>query len=784
MILLGDWNTDFLSKRQATIPECKQLKALFKCLQFSQLIKDPTRITADSQSLIDLIATNNPQNIKDSGVISAGLSDHEMTFCMRKINWQKAPPQMKIFRNYAKYDRDDFCEDLKKIDFDCSMDNTDVNELWHSFKEKFTSVAERHAPTILKRVRGLNNCPWLNNSIKRQMRQRDFLLKKARKSGLQVDWTKYRSQRNRVNNLIKKEKENYNRRLIHENSRDVNSFWRTVKKIVPDKSKEASPTIKIDGVLSTNKSLIANAFNKFFVNTAASLCNSFAQAKTKVLACAFSTRANNSTFLFAQVSESTVLSEICRLKSGKAVGLDNIPPRLLKDAAGIICKPITAIINASLSQSKVLEDWKAAYVIPLYKKGKKGKTDNIDNYRPISILPVISKLLERTVHSQLVKYLQENHLLSPYQCGFRKQHSTTFAALSFADTIKRNIDQGLMTGAVFVDLRKAFDTIGHSLLLKKLSSIGIKGKELKWFEDYLKDRTQTVGVGGVSSDPLSITSGVPQGSILGPLLFVLHVNDLPHSIRHCNVLMYADDTVLFCAGQNTSVIQETLNQDLSNISAWLQDNSLFLNTTKTETMLFGTHAKLAKFKDFNININGLSIKRVYEFMYLGVIFDDTISWTSHIKYIVSRAGKRLGMLSRLRRNLTVHAANTLYLSFIRPIFDYCDSVWNCCGSVNASTIDNFQRRASKIVTRTKDSNIALNNLKWPTLQLRRDKHVFNLVQKCISGNCPQFFKEYFHFNRARVTRQNKFLHLPKVRTETAKKSFYYNGCIIYNKFIT
>ena len=166
----------------------------------------------------------------------------------------------------------------------------------------------------------------------------------------------------------------------------------------------------------------------------------------------------------------------------------------------MVTKPFTAIINALLSQSKVPDNWKAAYVIPLFKKGRK---DNADNYCPISILPAISKLLERGVHTQLLSYLQENRLLSPFQCGFRKQHSTTFAALSFADTIRRNIDQGFMMGAVFVDLRKAFDTI-DSVLLRKLHFLGIKGKELNWFENYLSDGTQVVGVGGASSDPLHI----------------------------------------------------------------------------------------------------------------------------------------------------------------------------------------------------------------------------------------------------------------------------------------
>ena len=204
---------------------------------------------------------------------------------------------------------------------------------------------------------------------------------------------------------------------------------------------------------------------------------------------------------------------------GKAAGLDNIPPRLLKDTADIVATPLTIIINASLRQGRVPDDWKSARVIPLFKKGK---MENLDNYRPISIVPTASKLLERIVHKQVGDYLREHNILSPYQCGFRKHHSTEFAALSLADTIRRNIEQGRLTEAVFTDFLKAFDSIDHQLLLNKLSALGIENQEYAWFESYLHQRTQTVGYQGVFSEPEFITTGVLQGSILGPMLFVMY----------------------------------------------------------------------------------------------------------------------------------------------------------------------------------------------------------------------------------------------------------------------
>ena len=278
----------------------------------------------------------------------------------------------------------------------------------------------------------------------------------------------------------------------------------------------------------------------------------------------------------------------------------------------------------------------------------------------------------------------------------------------------------------------------------------------------------------MTSNPEGVSIGVPQGSILGPLLFILHVNDLPEAVSECSIVMYADDTVLFYSSSQVSTIEMKLNEELLKIERWLFSNSLFINVKKTEAMLFGTAPRLAREKSFNICIDGKQIERVHEFTYLGVVFDERLSWGSHVKKVISKAGKRVGMLGRLRDNLTTHSANVVYISLIRPILEYCDTLWGCCGEGNSQVLEALQKRAGRIVAKTSSSSPAMDILKWPALAERRREHVFQLVKKCIEGRCPQYFDGYFTFNNkihSRATRQRDLLHLPAVRTKSPRDRF-------------
>ena len=374
----------------------------------------------------------------------------------------------------------------------------------------------------------------------------------------------------------------------------LTNFGQPSKKLFPTKStSEPGAAFRINGTETTDKSFIAKSFCSYFSNVATML-----KRKSFFLRDFIWSRPNGAHYLeqvserfsFRAVNETEIFKELKFLRRKKATGLDNFPPGLLKDVASVIVKPLAFVINLSLETGSVPAEWKVAKVIPLFKSGSSAE---IDNYRPISILPILSKILEKMVYKQLIFYLESNSLLSDYQFGFRSNRSTELAVTYFTDLIRKEADCGKATGAVFIDLSKAFDTVSHSVLLNKLSLYGIQDTELQWFTDYLFLRKQMVQYNGVLSEPSPVFTGVPQGSILGPLLFLIHFNDVHKPLQLSRIITYADDTVIFTSASDFDAIQSSLSEDINRLSSWFRENTLIINLKKgkTEVMLFGTAIK-------------------------------------------------------------------------------------------------------------------------------------------------------------------------------------------------
>ena len=376
-----------------------------------------------------------------------------------------------------------------------------------------------------------------------------------------------------------------------------------------------------------------------------------------------------SSFCLSPVSGQFVRKQLLSLNTKKAVGLDDISSLFLRDGAECIVAPIKHIINLSIITETVPAAFKEAKVKPLFKKGS---TLDPGNYRPVSILNVLSKLLERAVHSQLSEYLERRGLLFENQSGFRGGYSTDSCLIGLSDYIKGEISKGNMVGMVLIDLQKAFDTVDHVILKEKLSSIGVSSTA--WFESYLMGRKQCVDIGGTRSEFLPVTCGVPQGSILGPLLFLIYINDMSISLN-CRLSLYADDSALIFSHHDSDFIAGHLSTELSRCKRWLVDNRLSLHVGKTESLLFGSKRKLKGVGNFNVHCDGAPVERKFCVKYLGVMLDENINGNVHAGNLLKVCAGRLAFLYRNSSLLDTKCRQTLCATLIQPHIDYCCSSW-------------------------------------------------------------------------------------------------------------
>ena len=419
-------------------------------------------------------------------------------------------------------------------------------------------------------------------------------------------------------------------------------------------------------------------------------------------------------------------------KAKDAYGLDTHFLKLHKDM--LVC-PITHLINLSIKMAVVPSGWKVAIVSPIFKSGDK---TNISNYRPISILPVVSKVAEKWIAKLLNKHLNNGHpLLHPMQFGFRQYHSTETANCVFIETVKSLLDKTICVGAVFLDLKKAFDTVDHRTLLSKLTHFNFAENALDWFQSYLSNRRQSVSVGGTNSSYLECSAGVPQGSILGPVLFSVYINDLPNVCQTVHFQMYADDAVIFTPAKSTQEASSSLTSALENIQHWLLESGLLLNKKKTVAMMFTK--KPIKLERSNVFLGGMELDIVEEFKYLGVTLDPTLSFKKHIKLTANRIKFNLQNFKQIRSSMTITSAKMFLHSMIFSHIDYCITTWSLAGNTILKPIEMLFKQSIKILDQKPLSYHQCNILgKYNMLNFGNFIHFKNccLIYKVFHGLAP------------------------------------------------
>ena len=748
----------------------------------SQLVKHATRITPRSKTLIDIILTTNANMCKNTCVVHKSFSDHSLvhTTITSKVEMndgRKNDHVTKKFRSFKNFNVNDFANDLNNVNWSVN-DTQAVNEVWDSFLKKFTKVCDNHAP--IKTIRFKDNiCPWLDgrDDIFNKMHDRDYHHEKAVNGNNDNEhWTMYKRLRNEVNMMLKEAKRAYFTDEINDSAGDNKKMWSTLKKLLPNKKGNKSCTLPSTSMGDLH---LANEFNTHFVN----IGSTKDQASSKM---------NNGNkcstdakFTFSEISVNEILDEINSISCQKASGLDNVSVKLLKYGKEAIAPILCKIFNMSLVQGYFPDDLKAARVTPIYKNGDK---DNLCNYRPISILPVCSKILEKLVHKQLYDYVTCNNILYKGQSGFRKHHSTCSALHKTIDRWNTEIDNGNYVGALFIDLSKAFDMVNHQLLVQKLYSLGIQNNENCWFKSYLNKRTQCVSINNSISASQFISSGVPQGSILGPLLFLLFINDMPVDLKHSVVDMYADDTLIYVCDKDVNVIENRLNEDINILCKWLENNLMKANVNKTKFMLLGTPVKISHARKISISMNNNEIEHVTCFKYLGVQINANLKWNEQINSICRKVCKSIAVMRRIKpfvpRNSLITIYNTMFLSHI----DYAITVWCNCGDTNLNRLQKLQNMAMRIILNAPfrtHINDMLQTLGFMNIRDRITYATGCMMYKVRNEMTPSYLSDNFklvnevHSVNTRGSVNGQY-YISKCNTNYGQSTFYFKGSVLWN----
>lgn len=604
-------------------------------------------------------------------------------------------------------------------------------------------------------------------------------------------YDKFCKVRNKIQQDIKKIKSDYISDKIQESGNDSKKLWQQLKNLgYSGKSKENSKTVlKIEDELCFDGKKIATYFNTFFTTVASNLVSKLPYAP-KI----FNTDSYNfknyyrskgiteNSFSLTEVMEDYILEILNGLRANKSTGVDGLPARFIKDGAPILKGPITHIVNLSIRTSEVPAGLKEARVKPLHKKNNRLE---VGNYRPVSILNVISKVLERVVYDQLANYLISIDGIYNFQSGFRGNYSTDTCLVYLSDLLKTNISKGYYTGLVLLDLQKAFDTVDHQILCEKLKAMGVKSVE--WFYSYLTGRNQVVKIDEFYSEPCSITCGVPQGSILGPLLFLCYVNDMKISVS-CQLLLYADDSILVVSHKDANVIANTLGKELESCNNWMIDNKLSLHLGKTEAMIIGSKRKIKKVNNFTIICNGEVIKGVESVKYLGVHLDQCASGELQCQSVNQKINARLKFLYRQANCFNQNIKKTLCSALIQPHFDYtCSSWYSGVSSKSKKQLQIYQNKITRFILgldprthigQAEREKVNLLSVENRVKQLKLN-HVFNIF----NNRGPTYLTENFHRvvnNQSVRTRHSEFNFCVTGAQGAAAHTFYYTAIKEWN----
>ena len=776
--LLGDYNFDLM--KYSTHGDTESFLNTLNTYCYRPLITKPTRVTTRTGTCIDNIFSNVLSDPILPGILYTDISDHFPIFSIiqKKINLR---PQKKP-SNYPRVNVSALKADLSNEDFTDVMNSNDVNVSYDRFMNILSEKCKKHTVMVHSyKKKNVPRKPWITPGIIRSMNRRDKLFAKYRKTNSPTDKLKYNELRNRVIRIQRVSKSAYMAKRLATYKNDLQKTWKILNGIIGKKKLPTLPSyVMRENLKQTSDESIANRFNSFFGNIGLEISR-----KVKSTSNHFSNylpdRVNKSLFL-EPTDEKEILSITRNLKSSFSSGIDGLSSNLIRQIIPSIAKPFTHICNNSFLNGSFPEGMKLSKVIPIFKNGD---PNCVNNYRPISLLPTLSKVLERLMFNRLYKYLSVNDLINKQQFGFRPGHSTELALIHAVEQLNSFIEDKCASLAIYIDLSKAFDALNHEILLYKLNVYGVRGHALQWFTSYLSNRKQLVKVNDCNSDYVTINTGVPQGSILGPLLFLIYVNDLTRSSQIASFILYADDTNLFFSDKDVNSLIQKANTELEKVCHWFRANMLQLNSSKTKFMVFNRGKPLDR--NVELKIDQEPIIKVDSVNFLGVILDDQLSWDKHILHITTKVSRNIGIMSKVRSFLPEHILRVLYCTLILPFFDYCNIIWGRARQKRMNRLFLLQKRAIRLCAgahfRAHTHNL-FQQLNVLPLDKLIDFKTGIFMHKFKNDFLPDTFSNYFvKLSQPHVqnTRNVNLYRLPLFKsTFSQRQSIQFNGAKLWN----
>jgi hypothetical protein len=785
IIVIGDLNFNMLQDNM--------LKTIIPTFNFTNVINDVTCSKSSNPTLIDVMLVTKRRKIMSTFSKDVGISDfHNLIGGVLRIHKPTPKTKRVSYRQLSKVDYDKILSDLCETNLMHSLlHSNNADEACKSIQGQLLNLLDKHAPKKQKIIKK-SDFHCMTKELRRAILHRNKLRNKYYKFRSQHYLSLYKTQRNVVNSIKRQEIRKYFEEKCKTGTRNKD-FWKAIKPLFSkSRTKADSIPLRENGEIVTDDLQVCNIFNKFFQSIGSDIGNPEDNDKpiTEIISNYANHKSvtkisedirmqnNQNVFMFRFVTKREVIKIIKSLSSQKAAGYDEIPAKFIKKLSIKLAEPLTLLINQCILENTFPSEMKKANITPLYKKKDKL---NKDNYRSVNLLPILSKILEKALFNQVYEYMAP--LFHSYLTGFRKGHGCQDILIRMTEDWRESLDNNLTIGVIAIDLSKAFDCMPHGLLLAKMSAYGFDEDSCKLMGSYLMNRHQRVKIGETFSDWVKNIKGVPQGSILGPLLFNIFINDFLYFDFNSKIYNYADDNTLSCVESDLTLLKQKLESDCLQAMQWFEFNSMKANASKFQLMFLSRNESLET-HSINISIGSTDIRSTHSINILGIELDNKLRFQLHTDEICGQAAKQINALKRIKQHLDKQCKQVIYNTYINSNFNYCSVVWMFINKTNMEKLEKTNKRAMRFVSNR--NNMSYEDMcsheKQLSVRKRCMKTVAVLMYKLRKNLAPGFLNDLITLQETQYDmRDNEKFVMPQYNTvQFGKNSIKYFGAKLWN----